>query len=381
MSAPVLFCIFNRPETTGRVFEVIRQARPERLYIAADGPRPHKPGEDALCAQTRLVAQQVDWPCEVHTLFRRNNLGCSRAVSGAVSWFFTRESEGIILEDDVLPHPDFFAFCAVLLEKYRNAPEVMLVSGNNFQLGLKRGEASYYFSAFSHIWGWASWARAWKFFDLAMPGLDRFVRSPGLWPADVPELRYLWQLMQAAAAGRIDTWDCALSYALMRHKGLCAIPEHNLARNIGFGGGTNCLVDSIWNYAQTRAMPRITHPAEIKADREADNLTARICWSPAKVQAEAILAEAFRRLGRGEARSNFELLDMARKFYKGVYVLDFLEVLTLAHLGEDEAALGKTEALARAYPAEAQAAGLWPRVRAVLRKQPGKQPARQTAGA
>jgi hypothetical protein len=373
MSVPVLFCIFNRPETTGRVFELIRRARPERLYIAADGPRPRKPGEDALCTQTRLIAQEVDWPCTVHTLFRKSNLGCARAVSSAITWFFERESEGVILEDDILPHPDFFPFCAALLEKYRNVPEVMLVSGNNFQLGLRRGEASYYFSVFAHIWGWASWARAWKFFDPAMPGLNRFVRSPGLWPVDVPEARYLWQLLQEAAAGRVDSWACALTYALVRQKGLCVIPQHNLTRNIGFGGGTNCLGDSIWDHVQEKAMPQIIHPAAIKPDREADNLSACICWSPVEAQAEAILEEAFQRLGRGEARANFELLDMARKFYGSSYLLDFLETLTLAYLGESEAALGKAEDLARLYPGEAEAAGLWPQVKAVLRKKPARQ--------
>jgi len=120
MISPVLFLIFNRPDTTTRVFEAIRAARPERLYVAADGPRMTREGEAERCAEARRIATAVDWPCEVKTLFRETNLGCRAAVSGAITWFFEHEEEGIILEDDCLPDPSFFPYCTELLAHYRD---------------------------------------------------------------------------------------------------------------------------------------------------------------------------------------------------------------------------------------------------------------------
>lgn len=165
MKSAVLFLVFNRPEPTARVFEAIRYARPPRLYVAADGPRVQREGEGELVRRVRQIATTVDWPCSVYTLFREHNLGCKRAVSEAISWFFENEEQGIILEDDCLPNPDFFSFCDVLLERYKDDPRVWMITGNNFQDGQKRGNGSYYFSRYSHIWGWATWRRAWRCYD------------------------------------------------------------------------------------------------------------------------------------------------------------------------------------------------------------------------
>jgi len=159
----VLFVVFNRLNTTKQVFAAIRKAKPYRLYVAADGPRVAKSGEVAKVKAVRdYVRENIDWDCEVKTLFRENNLGCKYAVSSAVDWFFENEEMGIILEDDCLPHPDFFDFCAKLLECHVHDDRVSVVTGNNFQNGIKRGGFAYYFSKYSHCWGWASWRRAWQ---------------------------------------------------------------------------------------------------------------------------------------------------------------------------------------------------------------------------
>ena len=154
MHSPVLFLVFNRPETTRQVFEAIRTAKPPRLYIAADGPRLEREGERASCEEVRKIALEVDWECDVNTLFRVENLGCKRGPSEGISWFFEHEDEGIILEDDCLPDQSFFSFCEELLERYRNDTRIMAISGNNFQHGRKRTEYSYYFSRYFHGWGW-----------------------------------------------------------------------------------------------------------------------------------------------------------------------------------------------------------------------------------
>ncbi len=145
MKSPVLFLIFNRPDTTAKVFEAIREARPPKLYIAADGPRPNRAGEKDRCEVTRAIATQVDWPCEVKKLFRDENLGCGKAVSEAITWFFENEPEGIILEDDILPHPDFFPYCDEMLEKYRDNDRVGIISGHNHIYRDLNRESSYGF--------------------------------------------------------------------------------------------------------------------------------------------------------------------------------------------------------------------------------------------
>lgn len=161
----VLLLIFNRPETTRRVFDQIRAQQPPRLYIAADGARPNRPEEAARCAETRAISTQVDWDCELHLLYRDQNLGCRRAVSEAITWFFEHEEAGIILEDDCLPADSFFYFCDALLEKYRHDERIHAITGTNLQMGKQWGEASYYFSRYTNIWGWASWRRVWKEYD------------------------------------------------------------------------------------------------------------------------------------------------------------------------------------------------------------------------
>ena len=132
---PILFVIFNRPDTTKRVFESIRKIRPAKFYIAADGPRPTKEGESKLCEETRNITEDIDWPCEVHRKYSEQNLGCKKGVSSAITWFFDNVEEGVILEDDCLPDPSFFSFCEELLSKYRNTDKVKMISGDNFQFG------------------------------------------------------------------------------------------------------------------------------------------------------------------------------------------------------------------------------------------------------
>ena len=354
MRSPVLFLVFNRPDTTARVFEAIRQARPPRLYVAADGPRFYD--EAVLCERTRALATAVDWPCEVKTLFRERNMGCGRAVASAVTWFFQQEPEGIILEDDVLPHPDFFPFCDFLLERYRERPRVMHISGDNFQIGLRRGEASYYFSTFTHIWGWASWARAWKHFDSTLPGLSGCVRDglPGLIAEDGGR-GHVGRELERVKRGELDTWDYPWSYAILRQGGLCAMPNHSLVRNLGFGSGTHCQIKDIWAYLEEKPMPDITHPERVEADEAADLFTSRMVFAPGGTLPGPLLAEGFRRLDAGEAYANHELLRMFRACYGTSCLADQLEALTLLYVGQKEEALRKAASLAHDWPANPEA--------------------------
>ena len=236
MQNPILFLVFNRPGTTASVFETIRQAKPPRLYVVADGPREHVPNEALLCSETRRIATAVDWEGELKTLFRDENLGCKGSVSGAITWFFEHEEQGIILEDDVLPSPSFFPFCDFALENHKNDKDVMMVCGYNpFGANVKSDE--YFFSLVSHVWGWATWRECWNLYDLRLKD----------WPQDkalkaykdkIPPfaMTYYADSFDLVKEGWVDTWDYQWTYTLLKHSGKSIKPFANLISNIGAEG-------------------------------------------------------------------------------------------------------------------------------------------------
>jgi hypothetical protein len=236
LTVPVLFIIFRRPDTTRLVFERIRTAAPPKLYVAADGPRPGVPGEAERCRLAREIVQEVDWPCEVRTRFRDRNLGCRLGASGAVTWFFSQEAEGIVLEDDCLPEPSFFRYCQELLEKYRADRRVMMITGDNFTFGAPCGPYSYYFSRYPAMWGWASWRRAWELYDLEIPLWPEIRDNQSLFRIfDNPyEVRFWSHQLQRVFEGNFDTWDYQWSLANWLNHGITATPNRNLISNIGF---------------------------------------------------------------------------------------------------------------------------------------------------
>ena len=234
----VLFIVFNRPDTTALVFEKIRAARPQRFYVAADGARRHRSGEQAVADEVRGIATRVDWPCELATLFRAENLGCKRAVSQAIDWFFEHEEEGIILEDDCLPHPDFFSYCAELLQRYRNDERIGLISGTALA-DLRREHLSwdredYVFSRYFSIWGWATWRRAWADYDVTINAWSER-RDDILALTSNRRLRSIQRkLFDNVAAGKIDTWDYQVAISTWLNNRLAISPRFNLIENIGF---------------------------------------------------------------------------------------------------------------------------------------------------
>ncbi|ALD21266.1 glycosyltransferase family 2 protein [Hymenobacter sp. DG25A] len=277
----VLFVIFNRPELTRRSFEAIRAARPARLYVAADGPRPSRPHEAELCAHTRaVVTEGLDWPCQLHTLFQPANLGCSRGVSRGINWFFEQEREGIILEDDCVAGPDFFPFCQELLARYRHDTRVMHIGGNNLFQDAQPHSApadSYSFSSQVHSWGWATWRRAWQLYDFEYAQLPE-LRRRGLLSSMYPSVlqRYYW--LQKFEAMRREaypphTWDYQWHFTVAANSGLAIIPAVNLVQNIGSGPDATHTVSAthhVAGHTRYRLCFPLRHPTPVLCDYARD---------------------------------------------------------------------------------------------------------------
>ena len=271
MQTPVLFLIFNRPECTERSFDAIRRARPPRLYVAADGPRADRPGEVPLTMNSRSIATQVDWPCELHTLFRNTNLGCRDAVASAIDWFFEQESAGIILEDDCDPNQGFFSYCEDLLHKYADDDRVGMISGANFVPDPSSSNWSYRFSRYANVWGWASWRRVWRRYDKHISFWPEWRLSEDwieLFPDPVERL-YWEQILEGTYRGDIDTWDYQFAACLWRSGMLAVCPNVNLVTNIGFDAQATHTRTEVKQYPRER-IGTIVYSSEVKVDSESD---------------------------------------------------------------------------------------------------------------
>lgn len=286
LRTPVLFCIFNRPALTARVFEAIRQAKPPTLLVVQDGKRAHAPQDEELIGQSRSILSKIDWPCELRTNFADFNLGCAQRMASGISWGFEHFEQLIILEDDCLPHPQFFDFCETLLDRYADERRVMTISGDNFQ-SAPRSRYGYYFSKFAHIWGWASWRRAWQEFDLSISNWPEYRRANRI--AEIcsreDEQSYWIEIFDRQHAGQIDTWDYPWMFAHWRRGGLTILPNSNLVTNLGFGPGATHTIDSMSPLAELplRPLDAMLHPPSIEQDEVADEWTWDNIFKPPSV--------------------------------------------------------------------------------------------------
>jgi hypothetical protein len=235
LNTAVLFLVFNRLDTTKQVFEEIKKAKPPRLYIAADGPRADKEVEaEKVTAVRDFIMQNIDWECDVETLFRDENLSCKYAVSGAIDWFFDNEEMGIILEDDVVPTQSFFWFCEKMLNMYKHDERIMMIGGTNYYIDTReKFQKDYFFSRHFGIWGWASWRRAWSKYDVSMKSWRSDIQPEDI--AFVSDEKYIQKHFENTFDLTIH-WDVVWVYTCLFNYGLCLTPSINMISNVGVDG-------------------------------------------------------------------------------------------------------------------------------------------------
>lgn len=269
---PILFLIFNRPEQTKKVFEAIRKIKPKQLFIAADAPRKSHHEDVARCAQCKAIVAEVNWDCELKTLYRTENLGCGAGPATAITWFFEQVEQGIILEDDCLPNESFFTFCEEMLQKYQGVKEVMMVCGTSYQ-NRPFDNYSYYFSKYTHVWGWATWRRAWDKYNFKLNAEDELTRNQVINKTFKNKREQkLWAYNFKIIINGLDAWDYQWMYWIWKNNGLTIIPWKNLVSNIGFGEQATHTrdVDSKQAKMPRYALQDIIHPPKVKRNLPAE---------------------------------------------------------------------------------------------------------------
>jgi hypothetical protein len=276
LTTPIIYLVFNRLDHVKRTFPEIRKAKPSRLFIGADGPRT-KIEKKKTEAVRKYILENIDWTCEVKTLFRKENLGCEKAVSEALDWFFDNVEYGIVLEDDCLADQSFFRYCQELLEKYKDNPRVMSLSAQS-PVKILNGK-SYDFVRVLHLWGWASWKRVWKNIYwqeekyLQSKNPEEYIREvfPRFFERPLFKKRFFDYV-----TGNANTWEFPIVFGIIRSRGLNIFPRLNLVENIGFEDGftntkPNFVDKKFLNLKRSSLNFPLKHPKKIK-------MNEFICW-------------------------------------------------------------------------------------------------------
>ncbi len=288
-NTPILLIAWNRPEKVSKVINAIKKITPNKIYIACDGPIPNNELNQLKVNETRsTINKEINWKCKLKKYYRKKNYGCKIAVSDAITWFFKNETSGIILEDDCVPHIDFFYFCEEMLEKYKNDERVWCISAHNIFRGSNKIKFSYYFSKYFRCWGWATWSRCWKRYDRDIkdwPNLKKQKILENIF--DTKKEINFWEKTFDGLFYKSfpNTWDYQWTYACLLNSGLTIIPRINLISNIGFDkeathtfigeSGTN---NKELNFKKSGIFP-LLHPDKIYRNKKADKIVEALCYS------------------------------------------------------------------------------------------------------
>jgi hypothetical protein len=234
-STPVVFFLFRRPDTTRKVFSAIQNAKPSTLFLISDGPRQGIDKERDLCEESRRVVDTIDWPCKVTRIYSETNLGLRDRILTGLDAVFETVDQAIILEDDCLPTESFFSFCHQLLDRYKSASEVAIISGFNFAPNNK-SDNDYFFSKHTGIWGWATWAHVWRSFRQA-PQVETWSMEEfnAVRHTFTDRARFSEFVRLAQKGATLNTWDISLAMWVRQNNMLTVVPRINMISNIGFG--------------------------------------------------------------------------------------------------------------------------------------------------
>lgn len=262
----------------------LQQVKPAQIFVACDGPRSGDQSLAEACRKTRQVIEKgITWPCDVQRFYRNEQRGCRRGVGEAINWFFSHVESGIIIEDDVLPGLSFFPYCAELLQRYRDDSRVGMISGCAIHNEPPRDGSSYHFSRFCHVWGWASWRRAWLGYDSEMLSWPEIKRLG--WLGDLGGKRFAryWSYQfDRVWRGECDTWDYIWMLSCWQQGQSCIVPAVNLVDNLGFNDprATHTAFDLSPLSCATQIDLPLRHPTHYFVDARMDRIDLLFYYAP-----------------------------------------------------------------------------------------------------
>jgi len=280
MNIPIVLIIYRRPDLVKQLVNSLRKFRPQNIYVVADGPKSGE--ENSLCEESRSAIDLITWPCNIHKVYAKTNMGLRNRVVSGLNYVFKREKWAIILEDDLVLGSSFLKYADSLLKKYEKDERIIAINGNNFLFNETLVKDSYYFTKYVHSWGWATWKRAWKLFDDNMTNWPEIRETDLLKKSLKSRISALyWKMIfDMVYAGNVDSWAYRWTYSALINQKLCVNPRYNLVSNVGYGKDASHTKykSRLLNMPIRELTFPLKHPKQVVISEKLDKIIERYCY-------------------------------------------------------------------------------------------------------
>jgi len=235
--APIGLFLYKRPEHARRTIVSLQACdgvESSPIYVFADGPKTE--ADVTAVGETRAVAHKMLGANAVFIEQERNR-GLANSIIAGTTQLCDRYGTMIAVEDDLILAPSFLRFLNEGLERYRDEPRVMQVSGHMFDVPSFRHQREALLLPMTTSWGWATWKRAWAFFDPRASGWrERLADGAEAKRYNLGGRCDYSGMLRRQMNGEIDSWAIRWYYTVFAHDGLVLFPPRTLVSNTGFDG-------------------------------------------------------------------------------------------------------------------------------------------------
>jgi hypothetical protein len=243
--APIVLFCYNRPWHTQQTLDALALnefASESDLIVYCDGPK--KDLDDntlQAISETRSVIKTEKRFNSIKIFESENNKGLAASIIDGVTEVVNRYGKIIVLEDDIVTSPGFLKYMNDALNVYQMDEKVMHISGYMFPIENLKQKT--FFLRPTTCWGWATWDRAWRFFEKNIDKQIAELDKLNAWDNFTLNNSYPSYKIQLLLnkTGELNTWAIFWQSSVFLKQGLSLHPQISFTKNIGLdGSGTNC---------------------------------------------------------------------------------------------------------------------------------------------
>ncbi len=239
--APIILFVYNRPWHTEQTIKALRNnffADKSKLYIFSDAAKSVTEIENV--EKVREYIKTINGFKQITITEREKNYGLANSIISGVTEIANKHGKIIVLEDDLVTSKYFLEYLNKALEIYKDDERVLHISSYMYPIKFNTLSETF-FSWFTSSWGWATWKRAWEYFEKDGNVFYENFTKELKYKFNIGGTYNYYKMFKLQQLGKVDSWAIRWYASVFFNQGLCLHPTKSLVNNIGHDdSGVNC---------------------------------------------------------------------------------------------------------------------------------------------